>query len=55
MLREFRTGLVARFAPVIEGWDEAEVAALADGLTRLAAAMHDAPESAGHQSPRPHW
>lgn len=55
LLREFRSGLVTRFAPVVEGWDAAELAALADGLTRLATAMRDARESAGQQPARPHW
>ncbi len=55
MLGEFRDDLLARFAPVVESWDEAEVAALADGLTKLAAAMREARASAGQQPPRPHW
>ncbi|HEV3359294.1 MAG TPA: hypothetical protein VG247_21025 [Pseudonocardiaceae bacterium] len=55
MLGGFRDDLLARFAPVVESWDEAEVAALADGLTKLAAAMREARASAGQQPPRPHW
>lgn len=39
MLRDFRTGLVRRFTPVIEDWTPAEVAVLADGLAKLASAM----------------
>lgn len=54
-LRDFQAGLITRFAPVIQGWDAEELAALADGVTRLAAAMHDARASASQQSTRPHW
>jgi DNA-binding MarR family transcriptional regulator len=55
MLRDFQDGLVARFAPLIEGWDPAELAALADGLNRLLGAMDAARDSAEQSSPRPHW
>jgi DNA-binding MarR family transcriptional regulator len=55
MLRDFRSDLVARFAPVIEGWDSTQLATLADGLTKLAAAMHDARAAAGRRRTRPPW
>jgi DNA-binding MarR family transcriptional regulator len=55
MLRDFRSDLVTRFAPVVDGWDPAEVAALADGLNKLAAALDEARASAGRQHARPHW
>lgn len=55
LLDEFRDELVTRFAPVVAGWDPAEVAALADGLARLAAAMSAARRAAPPRPPRPAW
>lgn len=55
MLRDFRRDLVTRFAPVVEEWDPAELAALADGLNKLATAMQDAHASADQRPTRPHW
>jgi DNA-binding MarR family transcriptional regulator len=55
MLHDFRRDLVTRFTPVVEGWDPAELAALADGLDKLATAMRDARTSADQRPPRPHW
>lgn len=42
MLADFREGLVARFAPALEGWSPEQVRALADGLARLNHAMETA-------------
>lgn len=39
MLDEFRDELTTRFALVLDGWDQAEVAALADGLAKLLGSM----------------
>lgn len=39
LLEEFRDGLITRFAQIVAGWDRAELSTLADGLTKLAAAM----------------
>lgn len=54
MLGSFRADLVARFAPVLQGWTDDEVTALADGLTRLgssmAAARSDRSRRGGTQS-----
>ncbi len=55
LLDEFRDELVTRFAPVVAGWDPAELAALADGLTKLAAAMTAARRAAGPRPGRAAW
>jgi DNA-binding MarR family transcriptional regulator len=39
LLEEFRDGLINRFNQVVAEWDHADLVTLADGLTRLAAAM----------------
>lgn len=53
LLDDFRDGLIARFAPVVAAWDPAELAALADGLNKLAAAMTAARRAGG--PPRAAW
>lgn len=45
MLDDFRENLVSRFAPVLHGWDPAELRALVDGMVRLNAAMDAARET----------
>jgi DNA-binding MarR family transcriptional regulator len=55
LLEEFRQGLITRFAPVVAGWDPAELEQLADGLTRLAAAMTRERRAAALQPGRSSW
>lgn len=55
LLASFRDDLVARFAPVVAGWEPGDLATLADGLARLAGDMTAARRAAAPSPARPAW
>lgn len=55
MLGAFRQDLVARFAPALDGWAAADVETLADGLTKLNAAMDEALETRSRRAGTRAW
>jgi DNA-binding MarR family transcriptional regulator len=55
LLQDFQDNLIARFTPILRGWDNAEVRALADGLSRLGHSMTAAVDRAAGPPSATSW